>query len=204
VSKRTPDNLLTQAERNALIEKWAGLPSFVAKKLIRGRFTQVNAQVDYDEALSIGGLALVKSARKWDPNRGILFSTYACRAISCDVYHIMYGKSMERNSRGKVMFSRVSSEVLATVVSPDDDLCGGLDEDSYIELTRAVKSLEGRDKKIVDLYYYNSLTYKQVGEHIGVTRERVRQLLGKVIKKLRLRLGGLFNGTAGSNAGTGR
>ncbi len=70
--------------------------------------------------------------------------------------------------------------------SPDNYL---LDESLSIEIKRALKTLSKREEKVVKLYFglnrEHPLTLEEIGERFELTRERVRQIKEKAIKKLR-------------------
>ncbi|MFO7891151.1 MAG: sigma-70 family RNA polymerase sigma factor [bacterium] len=70
--------------------------------------------------------------------------------------------------------------------SPDNYL---LDESLSIEIKRALKTLTAREEKVVKLYFgldrEHPLTLEEIGEKFELTRERVRQIKEKAIKKLR-------------------
>ena len=53
------------------------------------------------------------------------------------------------------------------------------------ELLLAVQELTEREQKILQLRFYNGMTYDQVGGQLGVSRERIRQIEHKAIRKLR-------------------
>lgn len=50
---------------------------------------------------------------------------------------------------------------------------------------RAIETLSDREQIILDLRYRNGMTYEDVGRRFGVTRERIRQIELKAIRKLR-------------------
>lgn len=58
-------------------------------------------------------------------------------------------------------------------------------------LTAAVDGLPDREKLVVALHYYESLTLKEIGELLGVTESRVSQLHAKAVGRLKMRLGPL-------------
>ncbi|MEJ2628080.1 MAG: sigma-70 family RNA polymerase sigma factor [bacterium] len=70
--------------------------------------------------------------------------------------------------------------------SPDNYL---LNESLSIEIKRALKTLSEREEKVVKLYFgldrEHPLTLEEIGEKFELTRERVRQIKEKAIKKLR-------------------
>jgi RNA polymerase sigma factor for flagellar operon FliA len=54
----------------------------------------------------------------------------------------------------------------------------------------AIAALPEREKLVVALYYYESLTLREIGEVLGVTESRVSQLHTKAVLRLRSKLGG--------------
>jgi RNA polymerase sigma factor for flagellar operon FliA len=52
-------------------------------------------------------------------------------------------------------------------------------------LTDAISSLPEREQLVVALYYYESLTLREIGEVLGVTESRVSQLHTKAVMRLR-------------------
>jgi len=70
--------------------------------------------------------------------------------------------------------------------SPDDDLTN---ESLNIDIERALSTLHPREAEITRLYFgighEQPLTLVEVGERFGLTRERVRQIKEKALRKLR-------------------
>jgi RNA polymerase sigma factor for flagellar operon FliA len=56
------------------------------------------------------------------------------------------------------------------------------------ELTIAVDTLNEREKKIVQLYYYSELTYKEMAIILDITESRISQLHSQIIVKLKSKL----------------
>jgi RNA polymerase sigma factor for flagellar operon FliA len=53
----------------------------------------------------------------------------------------------------------------------------------------AIKTLPGREQKVVALYYYGEATMKEIGAEIGVNESRVSQLHARAVRRLRVALG---------------
>ncbi len=89
--------------------------------------------------------------------------------------------SDEDNNLYDIMLSKDS-------VSPDKDL---LKESLNKEIERILSTLSHREAEIIRLYYglnkKNPLNLEEIGEKFDLTRERVRQIKGKVIKILKSR-----------------
>ncbi len=57
-------------------------------------------------------------------------------------------------------------------------------------LTGAISRLPDREKTVIQLYYYEELTLREIGEVLGVTESRVSQLHTKAILRLKGKLSG--------------
>ncbi|WZL74870.1 FliA/WhiG family RNA polymerase sigma factor [Clostridiaceae bacterium 35-E11] len=55
-------------------------------------------------------------------------------------------------------------------------------------LLNTLETLSEREKKIISLYYYSELTYKEISSILGVSESRISQLHTKAIIKLRKKL----------------
>lgn len=64
--------------------------------------------------------------------------------------------------------------------------------EDFEEKIRNYQRLTEREKEMLFLYYKNGMTYEQVAKQFGVTRERVRQIVVKSIRKLRSTSGLVF------------
>jgi RNA polymerase primary sigma factor len=69
---------------------------------------------------------------------------------------------------------------------PDTDLMG---ESLKVEIERALSKLTNREAEVIRLYFgigrEHSLTLEEIGERFDLTRERVRQIKEKALRKLR-------------------
>ena len=87
----------------------------------------------------------------------------------------------EDNNLYDIMLSKDS-------LSPEKNL---LKESLNKEIERILSTLTHREAEIIRLYYglnrKNAFTLEEIGEKFDLTRERVRQIKGKVIKVLRSR-----------------
>lgn len=54
-------------------------------------------------------------------------------------------------------------------------------------LADAIEALPERERLVIALYYYESLTLREIGEVLGVTESRVSQLHTKAVLGLRSR-----------------
>ena len=70
------------------------------------------------------------------------------------------------------------------IVSLEDEICNNTLSE---ELSKLMELLNDREKTVIKHRYENELSLEQIGQMIGVTRERVRQIENKALYKLRKR-----------------
>lgn len=70
-------------------------------------------------------------------------------------------------------------------------------EDNYTDkeikriLAETIDNLPEKEKKVMQLYYYSELTYKEIAEILSISESRVSQIHTKAVAKLRISLGSL-------------
>src|SRR5690606_29293793 len=55
-------------------------------------------------------------------------------------------------------------------------------------LTKAIESLQERDRLIITLYYYEEFTLKEIGKILNITESRVSQLHTRALSRLKAKL----------------
>jgi RNA polymerase sigma factor (sigma-70 family) len=158
------------------------------------------SEVDFADLVSEGNMALLRAVDKFDAGRGYKFSTYACRAIlkafsrqgmKLSKYRQRFptdfDPKLERSNfleTKRADFERdAADEVKRIVLENRADLTDV--ERTVIEHRFGLES--GENEK--------PMTLEQVGQIIGVTKERVRQIQNKAMEKIRIQLEANFLGT---------
>ena len=70
---------------------------------------------------------------------------------------------------------------------PEESVCA---KETHNILKENIEKLSKREKQVISLYYYNNLTYKEIGAILEVSESRVSQLHSKAILRLRTKLAG--------------
>ncbi len=157
------------------------------------------SEVDFADLVSEGNMALLRAVDKFDAGRGYKFSTYACRAIlkafsrqgmKLSKYRQRFptdfDPKLERSNFLEVKrstFERdAAEEVKRIVLENRADL-------SDVERT-VIEHRFGLEAGEIE----KPMTLEQVGQIIGVTKERVRQIQNKAMEKIRLQLEAHFLG----------
>ncbi|MEQ9206428.1 MAG: sigma-70 family RNA polymerase sigma factor [Phycisphaerales bacterium] len=158
------------------------------------------SEVDFADLVSEGNMALLRAVDKFDAGRGFKFSTYACRAIlkafsrqgmKLSKYRQRFPtdfdpkleKSNFLETKRADFEKDTASEVRAIVVANRADLS---DVERTVLEHRFGLETGGHEKP---------MTLEQVGQIIGVTKERVRQIQNKAMEKIRVELESNFLGT---------
>ncbi len=159
------------------------------------------SEVDFADLVSEGNMALLRAVDKFDCERGFKFSTYACRAIlkafsrqgmKLSKYRQRFptdfDPKLERSNfldtKRSEFQTDAASEVKRIVLENHADLTDI--ERTVIEHRFRLDQEEPADEK--------PMTLEQVGQIIGVTKERVRQIQNKALEKIRVELEHKFLG----------
>ncbi len=70
---------------------------------------------------------------------------------------------------------------------PESIIC---DQELYETLQKNIESLPERERIVISLYYYDEVTYREIGEILGVSESRISQIHSKAISRLKSRLSG--------------
>ena len=162
--------------------------------LAMAKRTRING-VDFSDLISEGNLALMRSVDKFDTSRGFKFSTYACRAILKS-----FSRVATRASRYRGRFPTEFDPLLEKSdfierkrIGVEGDCVDELKSILGHNLARlsdveqqVIRARFALDEVCEDVGAARAKTLEQVGEMIGVTKERVRQIQNKALNKLRV------------------
>lgn len=150
-------------------------------------------EVDPSELISEGNMALLRAMEKFDVSRGFKFSTYACRAIIK-----AFSRAALKNTRYRSVFSAEYDPALESGdMAPQRHQ--EAQQDAVAELRRIVESnsaaLTDLERQIIQSRFAIGadgqgrdaprMTLREVGEMVGLTKERVRQIQLGALEKLR-------------------
>lgn len=176
------------------------------------------SEVDFADLISEGNMALMRSVDKFDCGRGFKFSTYACRAIlKAFSRHGIKVTTHIRRFGAEYDPILEKSNHLETVRATHERDCA--DEVKFIVASNKAELSEIELKVIGHRFGLgsaldsllatgvqsapvasDSLTLEQVGQMIGVTKERVRQIQNKALEKIRAALENANPSAAGEMA----
>lgn len=201
------DSRIPEPEEAQEILRWHRIADRIREQIAETNLALVLAmakrtrmsEVDFADLVSEGNMALLRAVDKFDAGRGYKFSTYACRAIlkafsrqgmKLSKYRQRFptdfDPKLERSNFLEVKrstFERdAAEEVKRIVLENRADL-------SDVERT-VIEHRFGLEAGEIE----KPMTLEQVGQIIGVTKERVRQIQNKAMEKIRLQLEAHFLG----------
>lgn len=238
-----------EAEEKELWERYQRNPDFQTKeklvttylplvKYLAGRMAiHLPAGIGKEDLESCGVMGLLEAIKKFVPERGTNFTSFAQQRIKGAMIdeirrlswvprrlwqqiNMVEQAKKEITSAGKevneynlIEKTGLSQENLKKINGYSKQMqVTSLDQDNFLEgktlldftnsepldlvlknekheiLTRAISSLESRDKLILALYYQERLTLKEISLVLNVTESRVCQLHSRAISRLRDKL----------------
>src|SRR6202011_3901894 len=146
------------------------------------------AQTDnFFELLSDGNMSLIRAVEKFDFGRGNKFSTYASWAIMKNFARTI---PEEKHRRERYVTGHDELfEVAADNRSDEHEIVASAEQATH-KVNRLLEYLDPRDRQIIRLRAgldsgSEGMTLEKIGEQLGITKERVRQLNVRAMKKLR-------------------
>ena len=183
--------------------KWHDMASLLRDQIAQSNLALVlamakrvrHSDMDFADLISEGNMALLRAIDKFNVARGFKFSTYACRAIlkafsRSGMKHSQYRQlfptdfdpALERSDFTRRKFDEhegdCAHEVLRIVESNKADLTDV--EQAVIHHRFALNRHKDETAE--------ALTLEQVGQIVGLTKERVRQIQNKALEKIRATL----------------
>ena len=146
------------------------------------------AQTDnFFELLSDGNMSLLRAVEKFDYSRGNKFSTYASWAIMKN-----FARSIPEEKRRRERYVTGHEEMFESAAdtrTDEQEVVSSVEQKRH-QVNRLLEYLEPREQQIVRMRngldnYSENMTLEEIGQQLGITKERVRQLNVRIMNKLK-------------------
>jgi RNA polymerase primary sigma factor/RNA polymerase sigma factor len=147
----------------------------------------VKPDQNFFELVSDGNLSLLRAVEKFDYARGNKFSTYASWAIMKNFARTIPGEYRQRD-RFRTSYDELFDLTQEKRSNPTIE--ENLQQDRLSKIQRVLSRLDERERAIIVGRFgldhtKEPQTLKEVGEELGVTKERIRQIEARALTKLR-------------------
>lgn len=168
------------ATKNSIVSANLRLVVSIAKR-------HINQSENFFELVSDGNMSLIRAVEKFDYMRGNKFSTYASWAIIKN-----YARSIPDERRRRDRFRTTDVDLFESKVDGRTDQyeqeTAQLERESQVE--KILHRLDEREQHIIVSRFglapgSQPQTLKEVGQEMGVTKERIRQIEARALGKLR-------------------
>jgi RNA polymerase primary sigma factor len=146
------------------------------------------AQTDnFFELLSDGNMSLIRAVEKFDYSRGNKFSTYASWAI---IKNFASSIPEEKHRRERYLTGHEELFDAAPDNRTDEQECLASAEQAANGVNRLLEYLQPRERQIIRMRaglddHAKGMTLRAIGQELGISKERVRQLNVHIMNKLR-------------------
>lgn len=193
-------NSTATAYREQIAETNLALVLAMAKRVRLG-------EGEYADLIGEGNMALMRSVDKFDCGRGFKFSTYACRSI-LKAFSRHGIKVSKHKQRFPVEFDPALEQgdgvasIRAASERQDAAEVRDIVESNRADLTEIEREVVMHRFAFQGLDQSRTPTLAQVGNLIGLTKERVRQIQNQALAKIRMTLEGACSGGRSGNGHT--
>lgn len=181
---------------HALVEQHLGLVRGLACRALR----TAPRGVELDDLISLGTVALLEAARRYDPSVGASFSTFAFPRVRGAIVDgiaqlCMIKRSTYRRARREVAAGRAGVEVDSLedlrergndLPADAEDVGDALDRARlHRAVARAVARLPERHRRFVEQHYGEGRDLMSIGADLGVSKSWASRLHARTVAELR-------------------
>jgi len=178
--------------RNRLVEHYQELLIKIAKMIHHRLPVQESTKIELEDLQGFGAIGLIQAVEGFESGRGVRFNTYATYRIRGAILDELRKMDwIPRGARSKAIEQIVSlygetgeTSIIDTIEErTEGDPFDAIADADFKKFIQA--DLNKRERYILLAYYFDGRTYQDIGRSLGVTRERIRQILEELLEKIR-------------------
>jgi RNA polymerase sigma factor for flagellar operon FliA len=147
---------------------------------------------DYDDIYSAGYLGLMDAAKRFDPTKGVKFSTFASQRVRGAMIDEIRKLSRYRHGKEPPPVDYIEAlrnedgDLITELADPDLDPLGkAILKDQRLELMKIMANLSKMERQVIFMYYYKNYGMKGIAKVINRTEGRVSQIHSQAIRRMR-------------------
>jgi len=164
ISIRVTDKLLYM-DPDQLVEEYQALVKSVVSKYRSEHLSR-------EDLIQEGMIGLLEANKRFNPTRGVQFGSYAHYCITKRILSALDQHS-EQTADPKTM-EDIADKASTELSAPGPDLTSRLPQDMPLP-----------ERQVIILSYQKAYTIAQMAEELGISRERVKQLRAKALRRMR-------------------
>lgn len=156
----------------------------------------LNRGYDKEDLYQIGSIGFIKAVKRFNLNLGYKLSTFAVPYIMGEIKKFLRDDGIIKISRNikelgiKIRIDSINSEIFENGNKEKlEQISNKIDEQSKIverlSLENMIKSLDNRDKKIIDLRYFKCKTQSEVAKILGISQVQVSRIERKILDNMK-------------------
>ena len=133
-----------------------------------------------DDLGSEAKIAFVDALKTWDPRKGELW-TFVSLRLKGSMQDYLRRKKMDQISG---MYEWINSAAYVYMAFNREAIVSD-QVDDLLHVDSALKVLTDKEKRVVERYYRNDKTFKEIGEEIGLSESQVSRICKEATRKMR-------------------
>lgn len=141
---------------------------------------------EFDDLFQMASLGLVMAAKRYRPEEGVAFSSYACRAMKHSIIRGVFGNQPERRQSDPTVLSmemETGDGICLKEIIPDEE---DMEEDACTRafLEKAMAGLTETQAQVIRLFFYEGMTMESIAKNMGITTTAVWNAKKRALRRM--------------------
>jgi RNA polymerase sigma-B factor len=139
-----------------------------------------------EDLVQIGAIGLIKAVDRYDAGRGVALPAYAAAAIAGEIRHHLRDRCAPVRVPRRLQADgvRVTAVTLDSATERSDGADPIVEAQNRVALGAALRSLQPRERRIVQLRFAEDLSQAQIAARTGLSQVHVSRLLQAALRRL--------------------